>query len=110
MMFIRYLHALSALGILGASGVAFGQTVTRRPLGAAEADAIARLLMMEDRRQLDTADVARLLSDAHPELRRRAALAVAHIADKRGVALLRARSLDADTAVAATVVFAVGQL
>jgi HEAT repeat protein/cyclophilin family peptidyl-prolyl cis-trans isomerase len=37
-------------------------------------------------------------------------LAVARINDKRGVALLRARPLDADTALAATMVFAVGQL
>jgi HEAT repeat protein/cyclophilin family peptidyl-prolyl cis-trans isomerase len=37
-------------------------------------------------------------------------LAVARINDKRGISLLRARQLDADTALAATTVFAVGQL
>src|SRR5258706_441163 len=47
---------------------------------------------------------------SHVEVRRRAALAVGRIADKRGIALLRARPLDRDTSVAATVVFAVGQL
>src|SRR6185436_3087705 len=43
-------------------------------------------------------------------VRRRAALATGRIFDKRGIALLRARPLDADTAVAATVVFAVGHM
>jgi HEAT repeat protein/cyclophilin family peptidyl-prolyl cis-trans isomerase len=101
--------ALTCLVGLGAT--AAGQTVGHRPLGATEIDAIARLEMMEDRRQLDSADVTGLLAAPHPEVRRRAALAVARIpADKRGVALLRARPLDADTAVAATIVFAVGQL
>lgn len=97
--------------IAGSGGAAGGQTGAHRRLGAADIDAIARLEMMEDRRQLDSADVSELLSAAHPEVRRRAALTVARIpADKRGVALLRARPLDQDTAVAATVVFAVGQL
>ncbi len=66
--------------------------------------------MIEDRREFDATELARMLASAHPEVRRRAAQAIARINDKRGVALLRARPLDADTAVAATVVFAVGQL
>lgn len=51
-----------------------------------------------------------MLAAAHSEVRRRAAMTVARIGDKRGIALLRANPLDGDTAVAATVVFAVGQL
>ena len=51
-----------------------------------------------------------MLGAKHPEVRRRAALAVGRINDKRGVSLLRARPLDPDTAIAATTVFAVGQL
>ena len=86
------------------------QSAVRRPLSAADVDDIARLELLEDRRQLDTVELARILIAPHPELRRRAALSVARIADKRGISLLRARPLDADTAVAATVVFAVGQL
>ncbi|HEX7545340.1 MAG TPA: HEAT repeat domain-containing protein [Gemmatimonadaceae bacterium] len=66
--------------------------------------------MLEDHREFDTTDLSRLLASAHPEVRRRAALAIGRIADKRGYALLRARPLDADTAVAATEVFAAGQL
>ena len=66
--------------------------------------------MLEDHREFDTTDLSRLLASAHPEVRRRAALAIGRIADKRGYALLRAKPLDADTAVAATEVFAAGQL
>jgi HEAT repeat protein/cyclophilin family peptidyl-prolyl cis-trans isomerase len=82
----------------------------RPPLGETEVDAISRLVMLEDRRSFDSTQLARFLGAPHPEVRRRAALAVGRIYDKRGIALLRARPLDADTAVAATIVFAVGHL
>jgi len=82
----------------------------RRPLSAADIDDIARLVMLEDHREFDTTDLSRLLSSAHPEVRRRAALAIGRIADKRGYSLVRAKPLDVDTAVAATEVFAAGQL
>jgi len=71
---------------------------------------IATLLMLEDTRTFDSLELSRLLGSAHPEVRRRATLSVAHINDKRGVALLRARPLDGDTSLAATTVFAIGQL
>src|SRR5215510_2042582 len=84
---------------------------TRRPpLREPEIDAISRLVMLEDRRSFDSTQLARFLGASHPEVRRRAALAIGRIFDKRGIALLRSRPLDADTAVAATVVFAVGHL
>jgi HEAT repeat protein/cyclophilin family peptidyl-prolyl cis-trans isomerase len=76
---------------------------------AAIAD-IATLLELEDTRTFDSLALARLLASRHPEVRRRATLSVGRINDKRGVALLRARPLDADTMIAATTVFAVGQL
>jgi cyclophilin family peptidyl-prolyl cis-trans isomerase len=82
----------------------------RRPMSAADVDDIARLVMLEDHRDFDTTDLSRLLASQHPEVRRRAALAIGRIADRRGYALLRAKPLDADTAVAATEVFAAGQL
>jgi HEAT repeat protein/cyclophilin family peptidyl-prolyl cis-trans isomerase len=81
-----------------------------RPLSPSDVDDIARLLMLEDHRDFDTTDLSRLLASQHPEVRRRAALAIGRIADKRGYALLRAKPLDADTAVAATEIFAAGQL
>ncbi len=91
-------------------GQSHGAPKAHPPLSAADVDAIARLEMLEDQREFDAADLERIFGDSHPELRRRAALAIARIADKSGIALLRSRPLDADTAVAATVVFAVGQL
>jgi len=71
---------------------------------------IAKLLMLEDTRTFDAPELARLLNSKHPEVRRRAMLAIAHIKQKAGIELLRARPLPADTALAATMVFAVGQL
>jgi HEAT repeat protein/cyclophilin family peptidyl-prolyl cis-trans isomerase len=94
----------------GAPAVCFGQATARRPLAAADIDAIARLEMLEDLRQFDTLDLSRFLRATHPEVRRRAALVIGRIVDKRGIALLRARPLDADTSVAATEVFAMGQM
>lgn len=82
----------------------------RPPLTEADIDAIARLVMLEDRRTFDGDELAKSFASSHPEVRRRAALAAGRIFDKRAIALLRARPLDADTAVAATTVFAIGHL
>src|SRR4051812_18459051 len=87
-----------------------GAQARRRPLSPTDIDAIARLVLLEDRRTFDSTELARSLSASHPEVRRRAALAAGRIFDRRAIALLRARPLDADTAVAATTVFAVGHL
>ncbi len=94
--------------LLGSARVAPAQS--RRPLAAQDIDDIARLVMLEDHRDFDTTDLSRLLASNHPEVRRRAALAIGRIANKSGFSLLTARPLDADTSVAATEVFAVGQL
>ncbi|HEY2850620.1 MAG TPA: HEAT repeat domain-containing protein [Gemmatimonadaceae bacterium] len=94
--------ALSVASVAGAQG--------HPSLRPADVDDIARLVMLEDYRDFNAADLARILASTHPEVRRRAALSIGRIADKRGYALLRAKPLDADTAVAATEVFAAGQL
>lgn len=86
------------------------QTPRRAPLDSAVIADIANVLMLEDTRTYDSLALSRSLAASHPEVRRRAMLAVAHINDKRGVSLLRARPLERDTALAATAVFAVGQL
>jgi HEAT repeat protein/cyclophilin family peptidyl-prolyl cis-trans isomerase len=91
-------------------GARIAPAQARRPLAPADVDDIARLVMLEDHRDFDTTDLSRLLKSAHPEVRRRAALAIGRIANKSGFALLTARPLDRDTAVAATEVFAAGQL
>jgi HEAT repeat protein/cyclophilin family peptidyl-prolyl cis-trans isomerase len=105
-------RALSLLALLVTvpATAAAAQGSARRPLGAAEIDDIARLEMLEDHRQFDSTELARILSSSHPEVRRRAAQSVGRINDKRGIALLRAQPLDRDTSVAATVVWSIGQM
>jgi cyclophilin family peptidyl-prolyl cis-trans isomerase/HEAT repeat protein len=107
---LRNMRCLLALSIVLVPAVVTAQGARRPPLGDAEISAMARLLSLEDRRSFDSTELATHLSASHPEVRRRAALATGRIFDKRGIALLRARPLDADTAIAATVVFAVGHM
>lgn len=86
------------------------QTSRRAPLDSAAIAEIANVLLLEDTRTYDSLALSRSLAASHKEVRRRAMLAVARINDRRGVSLLRARPLESDTALAATAVFAVGQL
>jgi HEAT repeat protein/cyclophilin family peptidyl-prolyl cis-trans isomerase len=86
------------------------QRPSRTPLSAAHVDAIATLLMLEDARRFDEAELARLSKDAHPEVRRRAVQAIGRIADKAGMPLILAARQDKDAEVAATAVWAAGQL
>jgi peptidyl-prolyl cis-trans isomerase B (cyclophilin B) len=82
----------------------------RAPLTNREIGDIATLLRLEDHRRFDSLALGRILRDRHPEVRRRAALAIGRIMDPAGRALLRGARRDRDTAVAATVVFATAQL
>ncbi len=108
------LSVIVAASLLARSTAA--QSPKPRPLTAADVDDIAHIVMLEDTRQLDSAQLSRLLASSHPEVRRRAAQAVGRIDNKAtfggkaGVALLLAHPLDSDTGVAATTVFAIGQL
>ena len=85
--------------LASAASLAGAQTRRRPPLDSAAISDIARLLLLEDVRRFDTIDLERMLAAKHPEVRRRAMLAVAHLDDKRGVALLRARPLEEKIAV-----------
>jgi HEAT repeat protein/cyclophilin family peptidyl-prolyl cis-trans isomerase len=110
-----FLHILATIAVIaGASPhVAVGQRTVHRALSASDIDDIARLEMMEDRRQVDTlnvTEVARLLAAEHPEVRRRAAITVGRLADVRSIPLLLGHPLDPDTAIAASVVWAIGQI
>ena len=82
----------------------------RPRLAPADIDDISRLLMLEDTRQFDRDALSRIIRSSHPEVRRRAALAIGRIADPAGAALLEPVRADKDPDVAATVVFAAGQL
>jgi len=105
----RFITPVSLL-FLSAAGASLAHAQSRRPLDSSAVGAIARLLLLEDVRRFDSLELGRALESKHPEVRRRGMVSIARINDKRGVALLRARPLDADTALAATMVFAVGQL
>lgn len=99
---------LLTIALLGSTRAAPAQS--RRPLSSPDIDDIARLVMLEDHREFDSTDLSRILKSQHPEVRRRAAISIGRIANKAGYALLRAKPLDPDTAVAASEVFAAGQL
>ena len=80
------------------------------PLSTAEIADITRLVMLEDTRELDEAAIRQALRSMHPEVRRRAAIAIGRIAKPAGGALLTAARQDSDAAVVAAVAFATGQL
>jgi HEAT repeat protein/cyclophilin family peptidyl-prolyl cis-trans isomerase len=99
------------------------QTPRRPPLGPADIDAITTLVMLEDTRTFDQEKLAALLKSAHPEVRRRAALAIGRIGyprqnatDTQSAATTQARALlvtargDSNVDVAGTVAFSTGQL
>ncbi|HEX2091576.1 MAG TPA: HEAT repeat domain-containing protein [Longimicrobiaceae bacterium] len=79
-------------------------------LGDADVEAVATLLRLEDRREYDSATLERISASSNPELRRRTALAVGRIRERRGLPLLVRLLADPDTAVAATAAFALGHL
>lgn len=79
-------------------------------LGAAEVTAIALALRLEDRREFDLETLAPLLADPHPEVRRRAALAVGRIGDEEGRPLLLMMLEDSVVRVRADAAFALGVL
>ena len=75
-----------------------------------DVDAIATLLMLEDARRYDAAELQRILTSTHPEVRRRAIQSVGRIADKAGASLIDIARTDKDVEVAATAVWSAGQL
>jgi HEAT repeat protein/cyclophilin family peptidyl-prolyl cis-trans isomerase len=92
------------------STIVLAQGAARAPLAAADIDAIAELLMLEDTRRFDEEALARLLRSTHPEVRRRAVIAVGRIVNPRGAALLVPMRGDRNPDIVATVAFAAGQL
>src|SRR5688500_5485135 len=102
--------ACSALLMAAAVSAAPRQLVAQRPLSSVDIDDIARLLMLEDRRQFDDTALARILRSSHPEVRRRAVTSIGRIADPRGRSLVAGMRRDQDTAVIAAVMLATGQL
>jgi cyclophilin family peptidyl-prolyl cis-trans isomerase len=122
----RLAPVVSAAALLAATGCASGGSrvdssaspppraaaisPARQLRTAAEVDAAAALLRMEDRREYDPAVLAAAARSGNPEVRRRAALAAGRIRDRRALPLLAGMLADPDTAVAATAAFSLGQV
>ena len=62
-------------GVIGAASTA-PAAQSRRALSSADIDDIATLLKLEDTRQYDEAELSRILQSSHPEVLRRAVVAI----------------------------------
>jgi HEAT repeat protein/cyclophilin family peptidyl-prolyl cis-trans isomerase len=119
-MRLKLTAALAVVLCLSASAGPHAQKAARPPLTPSNINDIADLLMLEDTRHLDDAALGALLLSPHPEVRRRAVLAVGRIAPKalptsqdateRGRALLESMHAEKNTDILATVAWATGQL
>ncbi|MDQ3486767.1 MAG: HEAT repeat domain-containing protein [Acidobacteriota bacterium] len=105
----RATFLLLSISIATAATLA-AQSRARPSLEAADIDAIATLLELEDARTYDASALGRILESAHPEVRRRAVQSVGRIGDKKGATLLEIARKDKDVEVAATAAWAAGQL
>ncbi len=71
----------------------------------------ARIIQLEDERNLNGDELAKLLKHASPKVRERAALAIGRIGDKRGTAaLIELLQSEKDEQVRATTAFALGEM
>lgn len=111
------------IGLVGVLASAVGVLLTAQakpPLGDADIGAIAQLVMLEDTRNFDEAVLSSLLRSGHPEVRRRAIVAVGRIIGQppaqqpplppKGSALLAGMRSERDPEILATVAWATGQL
>lgn len=98
------------IGLIVALVPTSGQSRTKRPFSSADIDHIATLLMLEDARTFDEAELKRIMASTHPEVRRRAAQSIGRIANKTGAALLDTARQDKDVEVVATAIWSLGQL
>ena len=102
---MKILSSFVLLSLVGLSAARRADSLRPEEVGA-----IAQILMLEDTRAFDAAALERLLQSTHPEVRRRAVVAVVRIVDPGGVALLAPLRTDKDPEVLAALAFAYGQL
>ena len=93
---------------LAAQNGTAAQRARPRPLTGADVDAIVQLVKLEDARQFDEPVLAALIKSAHPEVRRRAIVAIGRIVDPRGRALLAGLRGETNPDLLATIAFATG--
>jgi cyclophilin family peptidyl-prolyl cis-trans isomerase/HEAT repeat protein len=102
---------LAASTVIGLAALSSTMAQTgRRLLSPSDITAIVQLVTLEDTRQFDEAALTRLLKSGHPEVRRRAVIAVARINNPAGRALVADLRRDSDPDIVATAAFASGQL
>ncbi len=104
---IRIGLLLAIVALVSVTGTAASP---RPPLAEADIVDIALLVKLEDTRQFDEGALMRLLQSKHPEVKRRAVVALGRIADPRGGVLLHPLRRDENPDIPATVAFATGQL
>src|SRR5687768_4222195 len=102
--------ACSTMRPAGPSAPAGGNTAGRGGLAEADILDLAQILKLEDTRQFDQEALSRLLASKHPEVKRRAVVAVGRIVNAGGSALLVPLRQDPSAEIVATVAFASGQL
>lgn len=87
-----------------------GPAGARPALADADITDIATILKLEDTRTFDQTELSRLLASKHPEVKRRAVVAVGRIVNAGGGSLLEPLRTDPSAEIVATVAFAEGQL
>lgn len=100
--------SLAGLLVVGGSFAAVAQD--GRPSNAGDVGWLARVLRIEDTRRDEPAFLDSLLADRAARVRARAALAAGRIGARSHLAMLRQRTTDPDTGVAATAWFALSLL
>jgi hypothetical protein len=101
---------IAALPVLLVLSMPVASAQPRVPLSESHLRDIATLLRLEDTRRFEVDTLERLLESAHPEVRRRAAMTIGRLANPAGRPVLEAARADANVDVAASVVFATGQI
>lgn len=101
---------LPAVVLLLAVSLPGVRAAQRPPLSEADILDIAQIVKLEDTRQFDETALSRLLASTHPEVKRRAVMAVGRIVNPRGSALLVPVRTDPSAEIVASVAFASGQL
>lgn len=106
----RTVFSLALVIILRAATLPGVRAAQRPALSETDVLDIAQIVKFEDTRQFDAEALTRLLSSRHPEVRRRAVIAVGRIANPGGGALLVPLRQDPSPEIVATVAFSSGQL
>jgi cyclophilin family peptidyl-prolyl cis-trans isomerase len=96
--------------LLAAAALALTLPIVARAQDPAQVEALAPLLMADDRRDFDLAILTGGTNDPDPLVRQTAVTTIGHIGDLRGTALLLPRLADADPGVITATFFAMGLL